>query len=182
MTFSLMHLTLPLLASTFALTAEPVQPANDPNAGTQPATQVPDDVWIQAQRAAKEAQKPIAPVPLPAAVLTADEVDVMLLTVTTFLAKEQPAKAGERFVSAVQALETLTRADKRALGSRYTEQRRQLTALANILLADPAIAAALGDATLSERPVPTPAEMRSAVAPEPNPKEPNPADPVPAKP
>ncbi len=182
MTYSLMHLTLPLLASTlltstFALAAEPVAAAGDPKASTQPATQVPDEVWIQAQRAAQEAQKPKDLVPLPAAVQTADDVDVMLLTVTTFLAKEQPAKAGERFVAAVQALETLTRADKRALGSRYTEQRRQLTALANILLADPAIAAALGDSLGSDKLVPTPAEMRSAVAPEPNPVEPVPAKP-----
>lgn len=120
---------------------------------------MPPQVLAEAQLAS--APKPL--VPSPAALQTADEVDVLLITVGTFLAKQQPDKAGERFIVAVQSLEKLSRADKRALGPRYTEQRRQLMTLANRLLEDPAIAAALGNDPL----VPTPAEHQATTAPEP---------------
>ena len=120
---------------------------------------MPPQVLAEAQAAS--APKPL--VPLPAALQVADEVDVLLITVGTFLAKQQPDKAGERFIVAVQSLEKLSRADKRALGPRYAEQRRQLMALANRLLEDPAIAAALGNDPL----VPTSAEQQAATAPEP---------------
>ena len=120
---------------------------------------MPPQVLAEAQLAS--APKPL--VPSPAALQTADEVDVLLITVGTFLAKQQPDKAGERFIVAVQSLEKLSRADKRALGPRYTEQRRQLMTLANRLLEDPAIAAALGNDPL----VPTSAEQKAATTPEP---------------
>ena len=118
------------------------------------------DVPPQVLADAQVASVPKPPVASPAALQTADEVDVLLITVGTFLAKQQPDKAGERFIVAVQALEKLSRADKRALGQRYTEQRRQLMTLANRLLEDPAIAAALGNDPL----VPTTAEQKAATA------------------
>jgi len=118
--------------------------------------EVPPQVLADAQVAS--APKPL--VPSPEALTTADEVDVLLITVGTFLAKQQPEKAGERFIAAVQVLEKLSRADKRALGQRYSEQRRQLMTLANRLLEDPEIAAALGNDPL----VPTAAEQKAATA------------------
>ena len=118
------------------------------------APDIPAQVLADAQAAS--APKPL--VPSPEALQTADEVDVLLITVGTFLAKQQPEKSGERFIVAVQAMEKISRADKRALGQRYTEQRRQLTTLANRLLEDPAIAAALGNDPLA----PTAAEHQAA--------------------
>jgi hypothetical protein len=126
--------------------------------------EIPPQVLADAQKAAQHAAQPTPPSPSPAALQTADEVDILLLTAGTFLAKQQPEKAGERFVAAVEALEKIPRADRRALGPRYVEQRRQLMAMANGLLRDPLVAAALGD----EPVVPTPAEQQAAlVAPAP---------------
>ena len=122
--------------------------------GEEAVPEIPPQVLADAQVAS--APKPL--VPSPEALKTADEVDVLLITVGTFLAKQQPDKAGERFIVAVQAMEKISRADKRALGPRYTEQRRQLTTLANRLLEDPAIAAALGNDPLA----PTAAEQQAA--------------------
>lgn len=123
------------------------------------APAIPPQVLADAQQIATKPSTPSA-TPSPAALQTADTLDVLLLTATTFLANQQTDKAGERFITAVQTMETLTRADKRALGPRYVEQRRQLSALANRLLADPAVAATLGDTPL----VPTPAEERTTTA------------------
>ena len=114
---------------------------------------------VLADALAASTPKPLAPSPPSTEALqTADEVDILLITVGTFLAKQQPEKAGERFIVAVQLMEKISRADKRALGRRYTEQRRELTTLANRLLEDPAIAAALGNDPLA----PTPAEHQAA--------------------
>lgn len=129
-------------------------------AGAICAAESASDIPAQVLADAQVASAPKPPAPSPEALQTADEVDVLLITVGTFLAKQQPEKAGERFIVAVQAMEKLSRADKRALGPRYTEQRRQLTTLANRLLEDPAIAAALGNDPL----VPTAAEHQAATA------------------
>lgn len=119
---------------------------------------VPDEVLAAAADAARP--KPAQPAqPSPEALAVADRVDVLLLTCETLLAKGEVATAGERFVGAVGLMEEVSKADKRALGARYTGQRRQLTALAQKLLADPGVAAALGDGPL----VPTPAEEKAAV-------------------
>lgn len=116
---------------------------------------VPDEVLA----AAADAARPKPAQPSPEALAVADRVDVLLLTCETLLAKGEVATAGERFVGAVGLMEEVSKADKRALGARYTGQRRQLTALAQKLLADPGVAAALGDGPL----VPTPAEEKAAV-------------------
>ena len=101
----------------------------------------------------------VAPAPLPETLALAERVDVLLLASETLLAKQEIASAGQRFVEAVQLLEGLEKQEKRSLGERYRTQRRQLTALAQQLLADPQVAAALGDAPL----VPTPAEEQQAI-------------------
>ena len=137
------------------------------------AAEAPAPIPAQVLAEAQQASLPKPLVPSPAALQTADEVDVLLLTAGAFLAKQQPEKAGERFVAAVEAMEKISRADKRALGQRYTEQRRQLTQMANGLLRDPLVAAALGDAPVvppviekaAEQPVEQPAAVSAPAKP-----------------
>jgi hypothetical protein len=113
---------------------------------------------LAAAAAASESKPvtPVVPVPSPETLALADRVDVLLLASETLLAKQEIATAGQRFVEAVQLMESLEKPAKRSLGERYRAQRRQMTVLAQRLLADPQVAAALGDAPL----VPTPAEER----------------------
>jgi hypothetical protein len=80
------------------------------------------------------------------AIAVADQVDVLLARADVLLAVRDPVAAGERFVAAVALLEPMTKADRRALGSRYRAQRQHLALIANQLLLDPAIAGALGPA------------------------------------
>ena len=134
------------------LAAEDAAPAPAP-AAADPAA-VPSEVLAAAADAARPKPAP----PSVEALALADRIDVLLLTCETLLAKDEVATAGERFVAAVGLMEQVSKADKRALGVRYTGQRRQLTTLAQRLLADPGVAAALGDAPL----VPTPAEEKAA--------------------
>lgn len=142
-----------VLLCAAALAAEDAAPAPAPAVEPVPAV-VPDEVL----NAAAEAAKPKPAQPSAEALALADRIDVLLLTCETLLAKGEVATAGERFVGAVGLMEEVPQADKRALGARYTGQRRQLTALAQRLLADPGVAAALGDQPL----VPTPAEEKAA--------------------
>lgn len=142
------------LLCAVSLVAEDAVPV--PAAEPAPAAEaVPDEVLA----AAADASRPKPAQPSPEALAVADRVDVLLLTCDTLLARGEVATAGERFVGAVGLMEEVSKADKRALGARYTGQRRQLTALAQRLLADPGVAAALGDGPL----VPTPAEEKAAV-------------------
>ena len=127
------------------------------------APPVPPEV-LAAAAAAAAASKPQAPtvaaaVPLPETLALADRVDVLLLASETLLAKQEIASAGQRFVEAVQLMESSEKSAKRSLGERYRAQRRQMTVLAQRLLADPQVAAALGDAPL----VPTPAEEQQVI-------------------
>jgi hypothetical protein len=110
--------------------------------------------------AAAVAGQPLPPAPSPAALAAADQIDVLLLTADTLLAKQSTVAAGDRFVAAVKAMEEISRSDRQALGERYREQRRHLSLMAQRLLADPAVATALG----SEPLVPTPDEQAAAVA------------------
>ena len=137
-----------------ALAAEDAAPVPAPAVEPVPAA-VPDEVLTAATDAARPKPAP----PSVEALALADRIDVLLLTCETLMAKGEVATAGERFVGAVGLMEEVSKADKRALGARYTGQRRQLTALAQRLLADPGVAAALGDAPL----VPTPAEEKAAI-------------------
>lgn len=144
---------LALLCASGLLAEEPAPvPAVEP---VPAADSVPDAVLAAAADAAKP--KPVQP--STEALAVADRIDVLLLTCETLLAKGEVATAGERFVGAVGLMEEVSKADKRALGARYAGQRRQLTALAQRLLADPGVAAALGDAPLA----PTPAEQKAAI-------------------
>lgn len=108
---------------------------------------VPAEVLAQAahiEAAAKlQARTPPVAPPTPETLKIADEVDVLLLTSRVLLDQQEPTKGGDRFVSAVKALQGLSRPQRKALGARYTEQRKQLMDLAQRLLADPAVAAAL---------------------------------------
>ena len=125
------------------------------------APPVPPEVLAAAAAAAapKPVAAPAAPTaPSPETLALAERVDVLLLASETLLGKQEIASAGQRFVEAVQLLESLEKPAKRSLGERYRNQRRQMTALAQQLLADPQVAAALGDAPL----VPTPAEEKQA--------------------
>ncbi len=107
---------------------------------------VPQEVLAQAaqvEAATKAKVEAAAHPPSAKAIQVADDVDVLLLTSRVLLDQQEPTKAGNRFVAAVKALQDLSRADRKALGGRYLDQRQQLTELATRLLADPAVAAAL---------------------------------------
>jgi hypothetical protein len=95
---------------------------------------------------AAAASRPRPALPSAEAVAAADQVEVLLARADALLAVRDQVAAGERFMAAVALLEPLTKADRRALGARYHEQRQHLTLIANQLLLDPAIAAALGPA------------------------------------
>ena len=124
------------------------------------APPVPPEVLAAAAAAVSKPLSPAAapPAPLPEVLALAERVDVLLLASETLLSKQEIASAGQRFVEAVRLMESLEKPEKRSLGERYRAQRRQMTALAQRLLADPQVAAALGDAPL----VPTPAEEQQA--------------------
>jgi len=114
---------------------------------------------VLAEAAAANHPRP-AP-PSAAAVAVADQVDVLLTRADGLLAVGDPVAAGERFGAAVALLEPLSKADRRALGTRYRAQRQRLALIANRLLLEPAIAGALGStepapAAAPEKPV-TPA-------------------------
>ena len=126
------------------------------------APAVPVEVLAQAaqiEAAAKRSASapPLAP-PTPETLKIADEVDVLLLTSRVLLDQQEPTKGGDRFVSAVKALQGLSRAQRKALGARYIEQRKQLMELAQRLLADPAVAVALETQPLPEVSPASPAE------------------------
>lgn len=116
------------------------------------AAPVPPDVLAQAAQvaaAAKQKAAAAANPPSAEALKIADQLDVLLLTSRVLLDQQEPTKAGDRFINAVKVMQDLPRADRKALGERYLEQRRQLMELAQRLLADPAVAAALNDKPLA---------------------------------
>ena len=110
-----------------------------------PAPTVPPEVLAEAAHIADLAKAKAAAgdPPLPETLKTADEVDAQLIACRVLLDQQEPTKAGQSFVSAVNALQGLPRAERKALGARYQQQRQQLLDLAQRLLADPAVAAAL---------------------------------------
>lgn len=138
------------------LWAEDGAPTPGPVAVPAPA-EVPAAVLAAAAAAGK------APVPLiasPAALATAEQIDAQLLAADTLLARGSTVAAGDCFMAAAKLFAGLGRADRHALGERYREQRRHLGLIAERLLADPAVRAALGSDPL----VPTDAEHAAAIA------------------
>ena len=115
------------------------------------SAEVPADVLTQAaqiEAAAAKAKAPVAPLappppPMAETLKIADEIDVLLLSARVLLDQQEPTKGGDRFISAVTAMQGLPRTERKALGARYVEQRKLLNDLAQRLLADPAVAAAL---------------------------------------
>ena len=97
---------------------------------------------IEAAAKAKAAAPSLAP-PTAETLKIADEIDVLLLSARVLLDQQEPTKGGDRFIRAVTAMKDLPRGERKALGARYVEQRTLLNDLAQRLLADPAVAAAL---------------------------------------
>ena len=145
---------LPAVWRRFLIACLALVSASLPAADPPPVAEVPPEVLAEA--AAVAAKKPAPADPSVETLATADRVDALLVAAAKLLQQGETVTAGQRFVSAVQLLEGTSKAERRALGQRYRDQRQQLTAIADRLLADPAIKEALGNSPLA----PTSAEER----------------------